>query len=145
MANRCVLLSALAFLTVSPLLCGQIPSEAGAAPGQQDGSSGCNDPLMAPGEDCLQSQQSTSGAAGGGSSILPISASLGNVPPNITSRSASSYEEKVQASERSREQPLLPDLPTEFQKFVAETTGQFLPLYGEDLFRRVPSTFAHSD
>lgn len=38
-----------------------------------------------------------------------------------------------------------PDAATEFQRFVAGTTGQLLPLYGEDLFRRVPSTFSPDD
>lgn len=38
--------------------------------------------------------------------------------------------------------PLPPDPPTEFQKLVAATTGQLLPIYGVDLFRNVPSTFA---
>lgn len=38
---------------------------------------------------------------------------------------------------------LLPPEPlTEFQKFVASTSGQILPIYGSSLFRRVPSTFA---
>jgi protein involved in polysaccharide export with SLBB domain len=31
---------------------------------------------------------------------------------------------------------------TEFQKFTASTTGLVLPIFGADLFRRVPSTFA---
>jgi protein involved in polysaccharide export with SLBB domain len=34
---------------------------------------------------------------------------------------------------------------TEFQKFVASTTGQIMPIFGADLFRRVPSTFAPLD
>lgn len=42
-------------------------------------------------------------------------------------------------------QTLPPELLTEFQKFVASTTGQVLPIYGADLFRRVPSTFAPLD
>jgi protein involved in polysaccharide export with SLBB domain len=36
-------------------------------------------------------------------------------------------------------------MPTEFQKFVAETTGRYLPIYGQNLFRSVPSTFSPSD
>ena len=37
----------------------------------------------------------------------------------------------------------LPPQPlTEFQKFVASTTGRVLPIYGANLFRYVPSTFA---
>ncbi len=43
-------------------------------------------------------------------------------------------------------QPVLPPEPlTEFQKFTASTTGQILPIFGTDLFRRVPSTFAPLD
>lgn len=38
-----------------------------------------------------------------------------------------------------------PEPLTEFQKFVASTTGQVLPVYGETLFRLVPSTFAPLD
>ena len=41
---------------------------------------------------------------------------------------------------------LLPPEPlTEFQKFVAATTGQLLPIYGAKLFRDVPSTFSPND
>ncbi len=150
MANRFVLLSALLSLAVSPLLRCQIPAETGvpvetgAAQSQQGASSACSNPLMAPGEDCSLSQQQGSGSAAG-SSGLPIPASLGYVPPDTTNPYLSSYEDGVSAGERWQQQLLPPDLPTEFQKFVAETTGKFLPLYGEDLFRRVPSTFAPSD
>ena len=37
---------------------------------------------------------------------------------------------------------LPPEPPTEFQKFVLSTTGQTPVLFGADLFRTVPSTFA---
>jgi protein involved in polysaccharide export with SLBB domain len=42
-------------------------------------------------------------------------------------------------------QSLPPEPLTEFQKFVAATTGQLLPVYGAKLFRNVPSTFSPSD
>src|ERR1700728_83261 len=42
-------------------------------------------------------------------------------------------------------QSLPPEPLTEFQKFVAATTGQLLPIYGVKLFRNVPSTFSPSD
>lgn len=42
-------------------------------------------------------------------------------------------------------QPLPPDVPTEFQRFVAASTGQMLPIYGASLFHRVPSTFSPND
>jgi protein involved in polysaccharide export with SLBB domain len=38
--------------------------------------------------------------------------------------------------------PLPPEPLTEFQKFIASTTGQVLPIFGAELFRNVPSTFA---
>jgi protein involved in polysaccharide export with SLBB domain len=41
--------------------------------------------------------------------------------------------------------PLPPEPLTEFQKFVASSTGQVLPIFGANLFRRVPSTFAPVD
>jgi len=51
-----------------------------------------------------------------------------------------------QASRNQMRQATLPPEPlTEFQKFVASTTGQILPIYGANLFRAVPSTFAPLD
>ena len=41
--------------------------------------------------------------------------------------------------------PLPPEPLTEFQKFVASSTGLVLPIYGADLFRHIPSTFAPVD
>lgn len=38
--------------------------------------------------------------------------------------------------------PAPPEPLTEFQKFVAATTGEVLPIFGASLFRNVPSTFA---
>jgi protein involved in polysaccharide export with SLBB domain len=38
-----------------------------------------------------------------------------------------------------------PDLPTEFQRFVAGSLGHNLPLFGYNLFTSVPSTFAQAD
>jgi protein involved in polysaccharide export with SLBB domain len=42
-------------------------------------------------------------------------------------------------------QALPPSPLSDFQKFVAATTGELLPLYGADLFRNVPTTFAPVD
>src|SRR5579875_1029908 len=155
MVNRSVLLSALALFAASPVLRSQIPAETGAAQipagaaatqTQQNPLSECSNPLLAPGEDCTQTQQQGGGATYGGTGGFPIPASLGSASQGAANPFSSSYEEeRLRAAEQWRLQSLPPDLPTEFQKFVAETTGQFLPLYGEDLFHRVPSTFAPSD
>jgi protein involved in polysaccharide export with SLBB domain len=49
----------------------------------------------------------------------------------------------------ARSQVLQPPLPpeplTEFQRFIASTVNQVLPIYGTSLFNRVPSTFAPLD
>jgi len=42
-------------------------------------------------------------------------------------------------------QLLPPDPPTEFQKLVLSSTGKFLPVYGAQLFRNAPTTFAPLD
>ncbi len=38
-----------------------------------------------------------------------------------------------------------PEPPTEFQEFVQQSSGQLLPLFGRDLFQKVPTTFAPAD
>jgi protein involved in polysaccharide export with SLBB domain len=66
---------------------------------------------------------------------------MGTVPPERTATS-----DLARLRDRQQQlQQLPPDLPTEFQKFVGETTGQYLQIYGENLFQGVPSTFAPSD
>lgn len=40
--------------------------------------------------------------------------------------------------------PSHPEPPTEFQRFVAATTGQMLPVYGASLFSTQPTSFAPS-
>ncbi len=45
----------------------------------------------------------------------------------------------------ARQRRMQPEPLTEFQKFIASTTGQVLPIYGTDQFRGVPSTFAPVD
>jgi protein involved in polysaccharide export with SLBB domain len=63
-------------------------------------------------------------------------------------RSDRNYSDTEQFSKQvpARNQtPLPPEPPTEFQKFVASTSGQNLPIYGMSLFSKVPSTFAPLD
>jgi protein involved in polysaccharide export with SLBB domain len=40
---------------------------------------------------------------------------------------------------------LAPEPPSEFQRFVATSVGQVLPIFGAELFQRVPTTFAPLD
>jgi len=62
---------------------------------------------------------------------------------------ASNYSDIEQLSRQGMtaipQPPLPPEPLTEFQKFVASSSGQVLPIFGASLFRRVPSTFAPVD
>ncbi|HEX4651936.1 MAG TPA: SLBB domain-containing protein [Granulicella sp.] len=50
----------------------------------------------------------------------------------------------VAAAQRGLNQ-LPPPPPSEFQRMVATSTGKLLPIYGANLFRNTPSTFAPAD
>jgi protein involved in polysaccharide export with SLBB domain len=66
-------------------------------------------------------------------------------PGNTNSSNYSDIEQwwRQQTAQNEAQQALLPHEPlTEFQKFVASSTGQVLPIYAAGLFRRAPSTFA---
>lgn len=107
----------------------------------------CSDPISASSEQCSsqgsdqmnlqQTQQGRSDLSGQYSS----QARNPNTNYSDTERLSRQPPYNNQAQEL-----LLPREPlTEFQKFVASTTSQVLPIYGADLFRRVPSTFAPVD
>lgn len=71
-----------------------------------------------------------------------------STPSTNSPLSPSIYSDFEQYSRQSvpRLNSQLPPEPlTEFQKFVASSTGLVLPIFGADLFRRVPSTFAPVD
>jgi len=112
------------------------------AVGQTPGEIDCGDPLLSTTLACTsQAQQGGLQTQFGGAAPASVSPngnlnSPGNLPFN--------YSDIEQLSGRSaRQASLLPPEPlTELQKFVASTSGLVLPIYGADLFRRVPSTFA---
>ncbi|WP_162601809.1 SLBB domain-containing protein [Occallatibacter savannae] len=61
-----------------------------------------------------------------------------------TEPQSTSNNRNLQTGALQRE-PLQPEPLTEFQKFIASTTGQVLPIYGAKLFRNVPTTFSPLD
>jgi protein involved in polysaccharide export with SLBB domain len=75
----------------------------------------------------------------------PSPAANGN--PNAPGGLPANYSDIEQLSRQAAAQqaPLPPEPLTEFQKFVASTTGLVLPVYGANLFRATPSTFAPVD
>jgi protein involved in polysaccharide export with SLBB domain len=122
-------------------------SLASAQSAQTPGGIDCSDPLLASTLECSsQSQQRTVlqgplGTPGGNSN------SLGSYATGPLANPSSNYSDTEQYSRRAAAQPVpLPPEPlTEFQKFVASTTGLVLPVYGANLFRSIPSTFAPVD
>jgi protein involved in polysaccharide export with SLBB domain len=137
--------------SVGTLLFAQLPSQAGYTEGTQSSSvQDCSDPLLASTQDCsgqTQEESTQFPALRTGSSQ---SSEYGAQPRNTTSNYSDTEQLSRQTNARnqgnqSNQTQLPPEPLTEFQKFVASTTGQTLPIFGTDLFRRVPSTFAPLD
>lgn len=129
-------------------LCAQSPSLNGGLDGGLPRSpQNCSDPSAAASVDCSV-QSSDDGAA----SLVPQTRTP--IPGQIgmpTGSRGGRYSD-VQplsgenlSSNRNSKIPPIPDLLTEFQKFIASTTNQILPIYGTNLFTNVPSTFAPLD
>ena len=116
----------------------------------------CSDPFLATTQECTsqtqrqgnQPQESlgTSGQYGASPGNLPSSSS-GNLSVSPSTNLPANYSDIERLSHQTAAQPasLSPEPLTEFQRFVASTTGLILPVYGANLFRRVPSTFAPVD
>lgn len=103
----------------------------------------CSDPLLAVNSACASQQQSSG-------SFHPIAGQSGssNTPSAIPPLSPSIYSDFERYSQPEGHQTNAQQTPeplTEFQKFVASSTGMVLPVYGANLFQRVPSTFAPLD
>jgi protein involved in polysaccharide export with SLBB domain len=114
---------------------------------QSTSTQDCTDPLLTSSTQC--SSQST----GETDSLLTSQSSStlqgeSGTQSRKTDRNYSDTEQLSQksATRKQAQQTLLPAEPlTEFQKFAATTTNQILPIYGAELFRSVPTTFAPLD
>ena len=110
----------------------------------------CTDPLQANTLEC--SNQRQAGAQTPVQPELPTSGAISPTPsantaPGIPANLPAGYSDIEQLSPRRPAQtaPIPPEPLTELQKFVASTTGLVLPVYGANLFRGAPSTFAPVD
>ncbi|HEY6845610.1 MAG TPA: SLBB domain-containing protein [Terracidiphilus sp.] len=106
----------------------------------------CTDPLLASAAQCTGQAPLNPGF----SSTPPISPTpdTGDQTANPTDNSSTVDQfgrPVTNQRTQTQQRPLPPEPLTEFQQFVASTTGQVLPIFGADLFRRVPSTFAPLD
>lgn len=104
--------------------------------GTQEQGVDCSDPMNLGNQQCQASSQPLSGS----------NLSLAPAQTTLRPQSSGTYtdnENLARGANAGENRPLLPPEPlTEFQKFVATTSGVVLPIYGVDLFRNVPSTFA---
>ena len=101
----------------------------------------CSDPLQAGSYQCTQGTNYN--AQPRNENQIP-GVSGGQFPGNTTYRDNGVLTNPAIRNQLPRN--VVPPEPlTEFQKFVASSTGQVLPIYGAVLFRNVPSTFAPLD
>ncbi len=122
------------------------------------GNSGCLDPNSAT---CVPQSSSQNPGSQGGSSPGQIPQNNGqengtfggvNAPFGTGNQPLTqpNYRDEGALPDQARSrlpgyQYVAPEPLTEFQRFVAETTGQVLPIFGARLFRQVPTTFAPVD
>lgn len=134
-------------LAASTLSHSQNLSGSDSTDGQQNTSGTCPDgSLPTPSSDgslscATQQRQGLQGGQGANES----STTPGR--PNSVANPAENANIGAQDRQRTAQQrqTLSPEPLSEFQKFVAATTGQILPIYGANLFRNVPTTFAPTD
>lgn len=134
----------LIFLPGAALQGQQAPENGNPAQVQSTSSWDCADPLLGNTPECAgQTQQQTIPLQGMQTRSSPID-QYGTQPGNPNSNYSDTERLTGQSSGQNQLQPapLLREQLNEFQKFVASTTSQVLPIYGADLFRKVPSTFA---
>ena len=114
---------------------------------QSTSTTDCSDPTMATSPACTGQDQGSSGQQ---LNLNPQSGlGTNRTSGQQTQNQNNSYTDTGNQNSRqeqnganSQQMTLPPEPLTEFQKFVASTTSQVLPIYGANLFRRVPSTFA---
>src|SRR5579872_7363698 len=96
-----------------------------------------------------QSQQNQQGQQNqqNGSRQTPLPWVIEPPKVNITNRPCdqTSTVPAGQPGLEARQLPVAPEPDIEFQRFVASTLGYNLPIFGQNLFENVPSTFAPLD
>lgn len=149
MANRRIVL--LFLLLSASAVSAQQQSQSGY-PGTGDNSNtwDCSDPLLAASSQCAGqgAEESNPNFLTGPQFRTSPLTSISGVQQNPGQTYSDLESQSRQASARSRASGRVASPPeplTEFQKFVASTTGQVLPIFGASLFQYVPSTFAPLD
>lgn len=144
----------------SPVAMAQSSSSTGDlnsnSPYNQTPTVDCTDPLMANSTECQsttqgygnnnQTQQNSGQQQGISPQVSPNAIPQPNMTqPQTYSDLGNQNNPMSRYSSTQNQKPLPPQPLTEFQKFVAGTTGQVLPVFGANLFLNAPSTFAPID
>ncbi len=101
-----------------------------------------------PTAECVPTNQRSPVETYGTSDLMTVSPSLAEPFNTGTSSPTYPYPPQRQPRETSRDQGATyyaKEPPSEFQRYVAASTGVMLPIFGESLFERVPATFAPDD
>jgi protein involved in polysaccharide export with SLBB domain len=140
-----LLLMSLAVATASAQ---QIPTTSDST--QTTNNSDCSDPALAGSGQCSAQGQDLGNQNLGGQQLTPqtrtaLPGAFGGQPnPNSNYSDTEQFLRGTTRGQAQQQQQTIlpPEHLTEFQKFIASTTGQVLPIYGANLFRNVPSTFS---
>ncbi|MFZ0662307.1 MAG: SLBB domain-containing protein [Acidobacteriaceae bacterium] len=149
MRQRLIFSLGIFFAVLSPIAMAQnLPSNGYPSNNSSGSAIDCSDPLLANSAECQSNQQNGYTQRG----YTPQSAISSPIPqPGMvqppTYMDTGTGLNPLQSRYRNtpNQKPLPPQPLTEFQKFVAGTTGQVLPIFGANLFHNAPSTFAPVD
>jgi protein involved in polysaccharide export with SLBB domain len=144
MANRYSQILIAALLGCCPVLLAQ--SSAGTPGGDAQRIVDCGDPSNAAMAACQGGgQQYPGGDYPQGNGWRNVDSSRGSAQNGITYQDNGGRVRSQMGMAYPAVPPASPEPLTEFQKLVAATTDEVLPIFGHELFRGVPSTFAPVD
>jgi protein involved in polysaccharide export with SLBB domain len=146
-----VLASGVLLLILMHQATAQTSSSDQSAPDTTSSPVDCSDPLLANSSACTSNIQQNQNQGGAGAQTPNYGQAGAAAAASQQAARQQNYNDtrpltgetqpsNVQALVKLPAQPL-----TDFQKFVAGTTGEVLPIFGADLFQNAPSTFAPVD
>ena len=127
----------------------QLSSQTGSSRTEQQDLNGqsCADPLLASTPECssLTQQESTPLSPLQMRSVMQDEYRGEPGSQSVIYSDIEQLASQPNSHGQTQRAPLPPEPLTEFQRFIAATVNQVLPIYGRGLFERVPSTFAPLD
>jgi len=119
------------------------------SPGSNSNQVDCSDPLMANSSACTSPDQQNQNVGAPLQNYGQQTGAAGSTSQQVQQARPQNYSDTGTLTNPNLRGVLPQKLPpqplTEFQKFVAGTTGQMLPVFGANLFQNAPTTFAPMD